>query len=865
MVSPMQLVPTVENNNAEITSSRTRNIGIIAHIDAGKTTTTERMLHYSGHTRRIGSVDEGSTVTDFLPAERARGITIQSAAITIHWPPLPDENDQSQGGEKKLHRSHVINLIDTPGHADFTFEVQRVLRVLDGAVCILDGVAGVESQTEKVWLQSQAYMIPKIIYVNKLDRSGAAFGRTVREIASKLRVWPAVCQIPWFEGGTGRFQGVVDVIELRALKWEETGDGKSILATALTNLESSEYKLVEEARKARFALVELLSDRDECMVEKFLDCNGNHLAISSGDIIASLRRRLLSRGSDIVPVYAGASFRNIGVQPMMDAVISLLPSPEEAPNPEVRAGSFTGGLRDLVSRKQHLPIQSNCPKLSVLASPRRAVTSIVELLEACALAFKVTNDQKRGVLVYIRVYYGQLRKSATLFNTNMQTTERIPRLLRMYASDSVEISSIPAGQIGVITGLKYARTGDTLIGCIGMSLKSGPPPPLNEMQLRPIDIPPPVFFASVEPQSVGEEASVESALALLIREDPSLQLSIGEDSGQRLLSGMGELHLEIAQGRLIHDFKAKATMGRIEVGYREYISAPGVPRTIIFERELAGRFGKAGCVACVQQMPDLNDVIGAFYSTTGLRSTLCRDGNRIDVTIRPQEGQEAHLKNSVPAHLSTELIYSSLQSGALAALSRGPLYHYPLHDTYVAITIDLAKHVFGTGTTFASLSSAARLATEASLKSSIQTKPSGLMEPVMNAVISVDEASLGTVIHDLSASRSGQIVSLDDTDLPARAEKGFRASEAIDIRQVYYPPEPFEVPTSIGIDEHAIGHHHSHLRTITARVPLKEMVGYLKHLRSHTAGRGTFTMTVDRFEKMSSQREKLALNELRGV
>jgi elongation factor G len=254
------------------TLDRTRNIGIIAHIDAGKTTTTERMLFYSGFTRRIGDVDEGSTVTDFLPAERARGITIQSAAITFHWPPGDGAEGQPPTRDPSLPKSavsHTINLIDTPGHADFTFEVLRSLRILDGAVCILDGVAGVEAQTEQVWNQASTYKIPRVIYVNKLDRDGAAFGRTVREVSSRLAVYPAVCQIPWFEGGNGAFVGVADAINLQGLRWKEGEDGRAVKVMNLEQLDTEESSLAQELRRARIALVELLSEQDEAIVEKF--------------------------------------------------------------------------------------------------------------------------------------------------------------------------------------------------------------------------------------------------------------------------------------------------------------------------------------------------------------------------------------------------------------------------------------------------------------------------------------------------------------------------------------------------------------------------------------------------------------------
>lgn len=508
---------------------RTRNIGIIAHIDAGKTTTTERMLYYSGFTRRIGDVDEGSTVTDFLPAERARGITIQSAAITFHWPPGPatgEENtvtvkDLQEKGVPRSTVPHTINLIDTPGHADFTFEVMRSLRILDGAVCILDGVAGVEAQTEQVWHQASTYRIPRLVYVNKLDREGAAFGRTVREVGSRLGGWPSVCQIPWFEGGNGHFVGVADVINLHGLRWNEGGDGKSVKVLSLKQLDQEESQLAGELRRARVALVELLSEHDEEMVEKFFEHSEDHMAVPSPDILASLRRCLLEKPSSrIIPVFAGASFKNIGVQPLLDAVVNLLPSPPETRDPEVSIAGVKGGLQRLLSGDllvEQTDKAGNKQKKNPTAVQAESQTS-VEKLQGCSLAFKVVNDPKRGMLVYVRVYSGSLDRNTTLFNTNLNVSERVPRLLKMYANDAVEVDSIPAGHIGVVVGLKHARTGDTLVSYAGH--RSTPPEPLNTLQLRPIDVPPPVFFAGVEPHSLSEEKRLQESLAFSSEKTP---------------------------------------------------------------------------------------------------------------------------------------------------------------------------------------------------------------------------------------------------------------------------------------------------------------------------------------------------------
>ncbi|KAL1995155.1 hypothetical protein VTN49DRAFT_1342 [Thermomyces lanuginosus] len=845
----------------------TRNIGIIAHIDAGKTTTTERMLYYSGFTRRIGEVDEGSTVTDFLPAERARGITIQSAAITFHWPPqgaaqsLPLDELEAKGLPRSMV-PHTINLIDTPGHADFTFEVLRSLRILDGAVCILDGVAGVEAQTEKVWHQADTYQIPRIVYVNKLDRDGAAFGRTVREVGSKLRVWPAVCQIPWFEGGTGRFKGVADVVALRGLFWEEGGDGKVVQMVDLPTLESQEPRLASELKRARTALVELLSEHDEDMVDKFLQCDEDHLAVSSTDILRSLRKCLLDPNVNIVPVFAGASFRNIGVQPLLDAVNNLLPSPTETADPEVRIGNVTGGLRsllrgDLTVEQDPKPVSNKPTKQKKKASVTDARDAISSL-QSCALAFKVVSDARRGVLVYVRVYSGTLHKNSLLYNTNLHVSERAPRLFRMYANDAVEVDSIPAGHIGVVTGLKHARTGDTLISYAGN--RQTPPEPLGTLQLRPIDVPPPVFFASLEPHSLSEEKPMMDAVSLLLREDPSLHVTVDEDSGQTLLSGMGELHLEIARDRLVNDLKAKASMGRIEIGYRECALSASNPVTRTFDKDIAGRKGKASCTAMVEPF-DEAAATSEFEDTIFVAT---HDGNQIVIRApgleikRDRHGHES--APSLPAHLDLATLRTALYNGSLAALSRGPGFSFPMHSTRVTLTLDATQHIFGAETNQSALSAAARLATQAALHdlvSSSRSEGTALMEPVMNVVISVDEASLGAVVHDISSARGGHIVSLDEDGPSSSVEED---TSGVDVSKIYAPPDPFETPSS-GVPTAGTTTNNPP-RTITAKVPLKEMVGYLKHLRSLTAGRGTFVMSIDRFERMSPQRQRAVLAEM---
>ncbi|KAI4128874.1 MAG: hypothetical protein LQ338_002503 [Usnochroma carphineum] len=830
------------------------------------------MLYYSGYTRRIGNVDEGSTVTDFLPAERARGVTIQSAAISFHWPPLPEKSNaeakKTQKGGTPLpspstENSHLINLIDTPGHADFTFEVVRSLRILDGAVCILDGVAGVEAQTEKVWYQAGKYNIPKIIYINKLDRDGAAFGKTVHEIASRLYVWPAVCQVPWFEGGTGRFCGIGDVINLRAYRWQEGEDGKIAETTYIDNLRDFEPAFVEEMRKARIALVELLSNYDDALVAKFFELDAKHHDIPGRDIVASLRRCALDQNSKIVPVFGGASFRNIGVQPLLDGIVQLLPNPEEAPNPEVSVGRAQGTLAQLLNgqllsnKVQDDPSKAESRK----GLQARKSMAVASNLEACALAFKVVHDPRKGALVYVRVYSGSIRQGASLYNTNLQVTEPAQRLLRMYAQDSVDIPSLSAGQIGAIPGLKYARTGDTLISYLGASPKTGPPPPLNSLQLRPIEVPPAVFFASVESHNLGEQKNVRNALDLLIREDPSLQLSVDEESGQTLLSGMGEFHLEIAADRLTKDLRAKAAMGKIEIAYREALLYPSEPQTSSIDREIAGKKAKAGCTVSVEPLKEAENRENLFGDE---ETTIFEGGNRITSTISVPVDPSGILppwNHKLPSHLTSETLHVALKNGAIGALVRGVNYPFPYHNVHTTVTVDPRSQLFKTESTPAALSTAAREATKAALKHAAK-EGTAILEHVMNVTVSTDEASLGAVVKDLNSERGGHVVSLDDADATT---SGVREDlPVIDLRKVYAPRDPFDGGMTFADQEQAVMNNSSRQRTIKARVPLREMMGYLKHLRSITAGRGSFVMSADRFERVVGQREKMLQKELRG-
>ncbi|KAK5144032.1 Ribosome-releasing factor 2, mitochondrial [Rachicladosporium monterosium] len=811
---------------------------------------SELQCRYLTPSLALPDVDEGSTVTDFLPAERARGITIQSAAISFSWPPLGSDpwipllnpDCGTVPGQPKAAftaasaNPHTINLIDTPGHADFTFEVLRSLRVLDGAVCILDGVAGVEAQTEKVWSQASAYRIPRLVFVNKLDRDGAAFGRTVREVGAKLGVWPAVCGIPWWTA-EGKLKGVGDAIGLRGLRYVDGGDGKDVEVINLKDLESEDAGFAEELRKARVALVELLAEHDDLMVEDYLAADEDQLAISPTSVISCLRRCILRDPQRIAPIYPGASFRNVGVQPLLDAVVDLLPSPDEQADPEVSiAPGIKSGLSQFLSGKL---TASTTPDRSKPSSKRRpSPTLALQDLSAscCALAFKVVADPKRGVLVYLRVYSGTLTRNSTLWNTNLQVSERAQRLLKM--------------------------TGDTLVSFAGANPKTGLSGAISGLQLRPIDVPPPVFFVSVEPNSLAEAKHIGESLDLLLREDPSLHVSVDEESGQTLLSGMGELHLEIARDRLVGDLRAKARLGGIEIGYREAVTGnSGANGDVegMYEREVAGRWAKGGVGVVIEPISEGGEVGRQEYEQV----FELADKNHLIVstpTLQADGSAVSEETSSLPESLlPMSALMLAFRNGVSAACARGPSHGYPMHSTLVRLTFDPARHVFP-NTTLAALASAARLGLLEALKVSAKASETALMEPVMLVTISVDEGNLGAVVHDISSARGGSIVSLDSEETTPSSEGSAVAS--VDVSRIYAPPDPFAGGGG-DLTDLETGGLQGGMKQIVARVPLKEMVGYLKHLRSLTGGRGTFTMVVDRFERMGGQRMKAVLSGMR--
>uniref|UniRef100_A0A8C5GFX4 Elongation factor G2 n=1 Tax=Gouania willdenowi TaxID=441366 RepID=A0A8C5GFX4_GOUWI len=511
-------------NLSLVFTSRIRNIGIMAHIDAGKTTTTERMLYYSGYTRALGDVDDGDTVTDFMAQERERGITIQSAAVTFDW------------------RSHRINLIDTPGHVDFTLEVERALRVLDGAVAVFDASAGVEAQTVTVWRQAEKHHIPCICFLNKMDKPTANF--SIESIRHKLKANPVLLQIPVSSGRS--FTGVVDLLTNQKLTWGSKStrdDGRAFESKALDG--SDDADLLHAVREGRTALIEQVADLDDEFADLLLtDFSDNFDAVPSIKLQEAVRRVTLARKG--VPVLCGSSLRNKGVQPLLDAITAFLPSPQE--------------------RHHHLV---RCYKEDL-----------------CALAFKVVHDKQRGPLVFLRIYSGTLKPQSSILNLSRNNTERISRLMVPFADQYVETSSLSAGNIALTVGLKQTVTGDTIVSSKASAAAAarrahgdddggGVKGKNADVVLSGVEVPDPVFFCTIEPPTMAKQADLENALKCLQREDPSLKVRADPDSGQTILCGMGELHIEIIHDRIRREYNIDTHLGPLQVAYRETILQHG--------------------------------------------------------------------------------------------------------------------------------------------------------------------------------------------------------------------------------------------------------------------------------------------------
>ncbi|KAK0714567.1 P-loop containing nucleoside triphosphate hydrolase protein [Lasiosphaeris hirsuta] len=784
-----------------------RNIGIIAHVDAGKTTTTERMLYHSGRTRHIGNVDHGNTTTDFLPMERERGITIQSAAITFLWPP---KSTTSPGQEPK-----TINLIDTPGHQDFRYEVDRCLPILDGAVCILDSVKGVETHTERVWQSAQLSKIPRLIFVNKLDRDGASFKRSVMEAAARLKTWPLLCQIPWWN--KDEFVGVIDVINEVGIRFSSTG----VMTHAnWDNIAKDSPDLQAEMDTARLRLVEILSEHDDAIMEEFLE---HEKDVPAASIKRTIRKLIMDGEARFSPVFAGASLRNIGVQPLLDAVIDYLPDPSDRPELEVLVGTKTYKFAKLL-------------QTAAKTGQHTAQPPIVSLSHV----FKVVDDPRRGMMSFARVYHGAITKSSHMWNSQIHGYEKAQGMIHVSANDYHDVQHINTGHIGAMTGLKSARTGDTLITFPGHPGKTAPEA-FRNVRIKALDTPPAVAFISIEPYSKTAGTQLEEALRKLSREDPSIRWSTDEKSGQLILSGMGLLHLEIAKDRLTTHYridKNSAIWGDIEVEYSECILSSSKPQRALFDRPLRDNAGKAACTVSL-------DPLEAHHHETLLESSVERNGNVIHIAIPLPDNADI---DRLP--FDPELVRQQLLNGALAGLSRGPRRSAPVRRCHVDITFDPETDFFGQASTSGHITNAALHAVRAALKEAHANGQVGILEPFANVQIECPEEASNAIQHDLASARGGQVTEVRKPDDDLGADGG------IDLSKVYAPPDPYDQIQSLrGPKKNTV-----RMLQIVGKAPLKEMMKYDSQLRSMTGGRHSLQLDPGPLELVTGPREKALEN-----
>jgi len=612
----------------------------MAHIDAGKTTTTERILFYTGRSHKMGEVHEGTAVMDWMEQEQERGITITSATTTCAW------------------RDHKINIIDTPGHVDFTIEVERCLRVLDGAIAVFCAVGGVEPQSETVWRQADHYRIPRIAFVNKMDRVGADYRRCIDMIRKRLGANPLPIQIP--VGSEEKFLGVIDLIREKFVFFDEETQGLKV------SEEDIPAEFTEESSAARMALLEKLADFDEEVMEKYLE----EQPVTAGEINRAVRKATLSLGG--VPVLCGSAFKNKGVQPLLDAIVDYLPSPLDVP-PVEGIGSDGGKL----IRK----------------------TSVAE--KFCGLAFKLMSDSFVGNLAFVRIYSGVLKVGSQVYNPAKRKKEKIGRIVKMHANKREEVKEVAAGDIAAVVGLRFTTTGDTLC-------ESG-----DSILLEKMDFPEPVIGVAIEPRSKADEEKLTESLAKIEKEDPSFHVAMDEDTGQTIISGMGELHLEIIVDRLIREFKVGANVGKPQVAYKETIS--GTARAEgKFEHE-TGAKSQYGHVWL--ELEPLARGTGFVFE------------NRTDEEIVPQE------------------FIAAIKKGVNDSLDSGPLVGSPLVDLKVSLVDGTYHQHDSTPMAFGVA------ATIALRKGASQAKPV-LLEPVMDLEVIAPEEYLGDVINDLNGKRA---------------------------------------------------------------------------------------------------------------
>ncbi|MFP3855131.1 MAG: elongation factor G [Anaerolineales bacterium] len=620
---------------------RYRNIGIIAHIDAGKTTTTERLLFYTGKTHRLGSVDEGTTITDWMEQERERGITIVSAAVTAMW------------------RDHVINLIDTPGHIDFTAEVQRSLRVLDGGVVVFDAVQGVEPQSETVWRQADRYGVPRICFINKMDRVGASFERAIDMIIERLGANPIPVQVPI--GIESDFEGVVDLIEMKAVVWDDELGAKPERVAIPEHLK-------DKVAEAREQMIEAIAEFDDELMMSYLE--GEELA--PDQLRAALRQATIDNKA--TPVFCGSALRNRGVQPVIDAVIDYLPSPQDVP-----------------------PVKGVKP-----GTDEEITRETDDEAPLSALVFKIVTDPYVGRLAYFRVYSGKITKGSTVYNSSKRTNERVGRLIRMYADRREDINEVLAGDIAAVLGMKDTFTGDTLCDAS------------NTIELESITFPDPVISVAVEPKTTADQDKLATALQKLAEEDPTFQVGSDEETGQTVIRGMGELHLEVLLDRMLREFNVQANVGRPRVAYRESITRPAKDVVLRYVKQTGGRGQYAHVVLDVEP---------------------AEPGSGI-------EFEDDITKGSIPKEF-----IPSVERGVREAAEGGVLAGYPVTDMVVHL-VDGSYHEVD------SSEMAFKVAGSMAFKEAVQRGRPVLLEPMMKAEVVVPEEHTGDVTGDLSARRA---------------------------------------------------------------------------------------------------------------
>jgi elongation factor G len=641
----------------QVSLNKTRNIGIMAHIDAGKTTTTERILFYTGITYKIGEVHEGTAVMDWMEQEQERGITITSAATTCFW------------------RDHRINIIDTPGHVDFTAEVERSLRVLDGAVAVFDSVAGVEPQSETVWRQADKYRVPRICFVNKMDRIGADFKRTFAQIISKLEGNPVAIQLPI--GAEDKFVGVVDLIRMKSITYKDETMGADYVVGDIPS------DMIDEVKHYREQLIEKVSEADDKILEKYL--HGEE--IGEDEIKAALRKRVnssvRSKGEAVfVPVICGSAFKNKGVQPLLDAVVDFLPSPLDVP-----------------------PIVGLDPKKSEETLIERAASDDAPF---GALAFKIMTDPFVGQLTFFRVYSGVMTSGSAVYNATKQRTERIGRLLKMHANKREEIKEVYAGDIAAAVGLKSVSTGDTLCD------------EKHPIVLESMDFPEPVISLAIEPKTKADQEKLGQGLQKLMAEDPTFRVNTDQQTGQTIIRGMGELHLEIIVDRLKREFNVEAAVGKPQVAYKETLTRPS-------EGE------------------------GRYVRQTGGRGQY----GHAKIRLFPGEPGTGYIfENEIIGGAIPKEYIKPIDEGIKDALTRGVLAGYPVDDVKIELYDGSYHDVDSSEMAF-------KIAGSMAFQDAAKKAKPVLLEPMMRVEVVVPKEHMGDVMGDL-AGRRGHIQSQED-------------------------------------------------------------------------------------------------------